>query len=245
MVEKREDAGMEPEAIADACVKLDRATPPAILLWAVERFYPKLTMATAFGAEGCCILHLLAEIEPRVRVFNLDTGYQFPETLALRDRIKERYGIEVEMVRPELSVAEYEAEHGGPLYHLRPDQCCHDRKVVPLRQAVAGYDAWISAIRGDQTSHRAAAGVVQWDEKFRLVKVNPLLSWTRKDVWRFILEHDIPYNPLHDQGYPSIGCWPCTAPVDEGGDERAGRWAGSAKKECGLHVIEVRDGGGI
>jgi phosphoadenosine phosphosulfate reductase len=231
--------------IAEASARLDGATPQEALTWAVRRFFPKLTMATAFGAEGCCILHMLAEIEPRVRVFNLDTGYQFPETLDLRERIKERYGIEVEYVRPELTVAEYEHEHGGPLYGLRPDQCCYDRKVLPLRRAVEGYEAWISAIRRDQTSHRSSAGVVQWDAKFSLVKVNPLLSWTKGDVWRFILQHDVPYNPLHDQGYPSIGCRPCTVPVAEGADERAGRWAGTTKKECGLHVIEVRDGGGI
>jgi phosphoadenosine phosphosulfate reductase len=216
-----------------------------VLRWAVDTFYPRLTMATAFGAEGCCLIHLLAEIEPRVRIFNLETGYQFAETLELRERIKERYGIEVEYVRPEQSVAEYEAEHGGPLYRLRPDQCCYDRKIGPLRQAVLGYDAWVSAIRRDQTAHRAAAGVVQWDAKFGLVKVNPLLTWTRRDVWQFIVDHDVPYNPLHDRGYPSIGCRPCTEAVGEGGDERAGRWAGTAKKECGLHVIEVRDGEGI
>jgi phosphoadenosine phosphosulfate reductase len=233
------------DQIADACAKLDGATPQAILRWAVQVFHPRLTMATAFGAEGCCLIHMLAEIEPGVRIFNLETGYQFPETLALRERIKERYGIEVEFIRPELTVAEYEAEHGGPLYGLRPDQCCHDRKVLPLRRAVVGYDAWISAIRRDQTSHRAVAGVVQWDGKFELVKINPLLGWTRSDIWRFILDNEIPYNPLHDQGYPSIGCWPCTGPVGQGEDERAGRWAGKAKKECGLHVIEVRDGGGI
>jgi phosphoadenosine phosphosulfate reductase len=233
------------EEIADACAKLEGLTPQAILRWAVGRFHPRLTMATAFGAEGCCILHMLAEIEPGVRVFNLDTGYQFRETLELRERIKERYGIDVELIKPEMTVAEYEAEHGGPLYHLRPDQCCHDRKVLPLREAVKGYEAWISSIRRDQTSHRAVAGAVQWDAKFHLVKVNPLLGWTRNDVWRFILEHEVPYNPLHDLGYPSIGCWPCTAAVGEGGDEREGRWVGSAKKECGLHVIEVRDGGGI
>ncbi len=238
-------AALGPEQIADACVKLDGWSPQAILRWAVERFFPKLTMATAFGAEGCCILHMLAEIEPRVRVFNLDTGYQFPETLELRERINDRYGIEVEFIRPEMTVAEYEAEHGGPLYRIRPDQCCYDRKVLPLRRAVQGYAAWISSIRRDQTSHRAEAGVVQWDAKFNLVKVNPLLGWTRNDVWRFILDHDVPYNPLHDRGYPSIGCWPCTAAVGDGADERAGRWAGLAKKECGLHVIEVRDGGGI
>jgi phosphoadenosine phosphosulfate reductase len=233
------------EQIAAANERLAAATPETILRWAVETFGDKLTMATAFGAEGCCLIHMLADIAPDLRIFNLDTGYQFAETLELRERIRERYGICVEFIRPEMTVAEYEAEHGGPLYRIRPDQCCHDRKLLPLRQAVAGYEAWISAIRSDQTSHRAAAGVVQWDAKFNLVKVNPLLSWTRKDVWDFILKHDIPYNPLHDRGYPSIGCWPCTAAVAEGGDERAGRWAGSMKKECGLHVIEVQDGGGI
>lgn len=233
------------EELTTASRELEGKAPQQMLRWAVERFHPRLTMATAFGAEGCCLLHMLAEIEPGVRIFNLDTGYQFPETLALRERILERYGIEVEMVRPETTVAEYEAEHGGPLYGHRPDQCCHDRKILPLRRAVVGYDAWISAIRKDQTSHRAAAGVVQWDAKFGLVKINPLLNWTRQDVWSFILENDVPYNPLHDQGYPSIGCWPCTRPCADGADERAGRWAGTMKKECGLHVIEHQDGSGI
>ena len=233
------------EQIAEANRLLGAASPPEVLRWAVDMFHPRLTMATAFGAEGCCLIHLLAEIEPGVRIFNLDTGYQFPETLEVRERIKARYGIAVELVRPEQTVAEYEADHGGPLYRIRPDQCCHDRKVLPLRRAVAGYDAWVSAIRRDQTAHRAAAGVVQWDAKFNLFKVNPLLSWTKKDVWAFIAKHDVPYNPLHDRGYPSIGCWPCTQPVAGGGDERSGRWAGSAKKECGLHVIEHQDGSGI
>jgi phosphoadenosine phosphosulfate reductase len=240
--------GAEPlgtEQIAAASRRLEDASPQEVLTWAVDTFFPRLTMATAFGAEGCCILHLLAEIEPHVRVFNLDTGYQFPETLALRERIKERYGIAVEMVLPDLSVAEYEAEHGGPLYLLHPDQCCHDRKIVPLRRAVVGYDAWISSIRKDQTNHRAEAGVVQWDAKFNLVKVNPLLSWTRKDVWNFVAQNDIPYNPLHDQGYPSIGCYPCTRPVKDGEDERAGRWSGTDRKECGLHVLDQESGSGI
>jgi phosphoadenosine phosphosulfate reductase len=217
---------------------LEGATPEEILRWAVKRFHPHLTMATAFGAEGCCLLHLLAGIEPGVRVFNLDTGYQFPETLDLRERIQRRYGIEVELVRPELTVAQYEARHGGPLYRADPGQCCHDRKVVPMRRALAGYDAWVSAIRRDQSAARALADVVQWDAKFNLVKVNPLLNWTRRDVWDFLLAHDVPYNPLHDRGFPSIGCWPCTRAVAEGADERAGRWAGTGKTECGLHVIE-------
>jgi phosphoadenosine phosphosulfate reductase len=217
---------------------LEGATPQRVLRWAAAEFHPRLTMATAFGAEGCCLIHMLAEIEPAVRVFNLDTGYQFAETLELRERIKQRYGIEVELVKPELTAAEYEAKHGGPLYVSRPDRCCHDRKIVPLRRAVAGSDAWISAIRRDQTADRALAEVVQWDARFGLVKVNPLLSWTRRDVWQFIVDHDVPHNPLHDLGYPSIGCWPCTRPVAEGAGERAGRWAGTGKTECGLNVLE-------
>ncbi len=238
---------MTAEEIATASRDLADASPQEVLRWAVDEFHPRLLMATAFGAEGCCILHMLGEIEPGVHVINLDTGYQFPETLELRERIKGRYGIEVEYVRPELSVPEYEAEHGGPLYELRSDQCCHDRKVLPLRKAMDRIRprAWVSAIRKDQTEHRAAAGVVQWDPKFKVVKVNPLLNWTKKDVWGFILKHDVPYNPLHDNGFPSIGCFPCTRAVGAGEDERAGRWSGKVKKECGLHVIEVKDGGGI
>jgi len=225
--------------------ELTDKSPQQILQWAVERYHPRLTMATAFGAEGCCLIHMLAEIQPAVRIFNLETGYQFPETLEMRERIKSRYGIEVEFIKPDLTVPEYEKKHRGPLYVLQPDQCCYDRKTVPLRRAVAGYEAWISGIRRDQTSHRARADVVQWDAKFSLVKVNPLLSWTKRDVWSFIIERDIPYNPLHDKGYPSIGCWPCTRPVADGEDERAGRWAGLAKKECGLHVMEQEGGSGI
>jgi phosphoadenosine phosphosulfate reductase len=224
------------ESLAEISATLEGASAQIILRWTVEKYFPKLTMATAFGAEGCCIIHMLAEIEPRVRIFNLDTGYQFPETLELRNRIADRYGIFVEYVGAETTVEQYEAQHGGPLYVLQPDQCCHDRKIVPLKRAVVGYDAWISAIRRDQTAHRKAAGIVEWDKKFNLVKVNPLANWTKQDVWRFITDHNVPYNPLHDRGYPSIGCWPCTRAVAEGDDDRAGRWSGSAKKECGLHL---------
>jgi phosphoadenosine phosphosulfate reductase len=236
---------MAPEEIATANEMLKGKVPQEILRWSVDRFFPRLTMATAFGAEGCCLIHMFAEIEPRVRIFNLETGYQFKETLELREKIKQRYGIEVEYLYPELTVPEYEQEHGGPLYRIRPDQCCHDRKIVPLRKAVVGYEAWTSAIRGDQTAHRAGHDVVMWDAKFSLVKISPLLSWTRKEVWNFIVKNKVPYNPLHDEGYPSIGCWPCTKPVGDGEDERAGRWQGTMKKECGLHVIEVQGGSGI
>lgn len=216
---------------------LETAQPADIIRWAVERYFPWLTMATAFGPEGCVILHYLAEIEPRVQVFNLDTGYQFKETLELRDRIARRYGIEVELKRPAQTVAEYEAQHGGPLYKRDPDRCCRERKISVLEAATVGMVAWMTGIRRDQSPDRAKAPIVGWDKKFGLVKINPLANWAKKDVWKLITDHDIPYNPLHDQGYTSIGCWPCTRSVMFGEDERAGRWSGTAKTECGLHVL--------
>lgn len=226
------------EELTEVNERLADATPIEILQWGIDRYFPRLTMATAFGPEGCILIHLLAEVEPRVRVFNLDTGYQFAETLALRDRIAQRYGIEVEMVRADSTADEYERLHGGPLYVSNSDQCCYERKIVPLRRALVGYESWITAIRADQSAHRAKAKAVGWDAKFGLMKINPLLSWTRRDVWAFIVANEVPYNPLHDRGYPSIGCWPCTQPVASGTDERAGRWAGQAKTECGLHSLD-------
>jgi phosphoadenosine phosphosulfate reductase len=225
--------------LAEHSRRLETGTPHEIIAWAVEKYGPKLTMATAFGPEGCVILHLLASIAPATYVFNLDTGYQFRETLELRDRIAERYKIHVDMRRPETTVEEYEAQHGGPLYKTNPDQCCRDRKVRVLREAIAGWHAWMSGIRRDQgTGDRAGIPIVGWDAKFGLVKVSPLANSTKNDVWKLITEHDIPYNPLHDQGYTSIGCWPCTRAVMFGEDERAGRWSGTAKNECGLHTSD-------
>lgn len=221
--------------LASESAKLETATPQEVLQWAVDRYAPRFTMATAFGPEGMCLIHMFAEIAPHVPIFNLETGYQFPETLELREKVKERYGIEVEFRYPETTVEEYEAEHGGPLYKTEPNRCCMDRKLRVLHAAARGMYAWSSAIRRDQSPDRAQAPIVGWDKKFQLVKVSPLANWTKKDVWSFITKNDIPYNPLHDKGYPSIGCWPCTRSVLDGEDERAGRWSGFAKTECGLH----------
>ena len=217
--------------------ELEGATAEAILRWTVERFAPRFTMATAFGPEGMVLIHMLAEIAPETPIFNLDTGYQFAETLELCERVRERYGIVVERKQPALGVAEYEAQHGGPLYKTNPDQCCFDRKVRQLHDAIRGMHAWASAIRRDQSTDRAQAPIVGWDKKFRLVKVSPLANWTKSQVWKMITDHDIPYNPLHDRGYPSVGCWPCTRAVLFGEDDRAGRWSGFAKTECGLHTL--------
>lgn len=227
--------------LESASSRLERSEPADILRWASDRFSPGLTMGTAFGPEGMAIIHLLAEVAPHTAIFNLDTGYQFPETLALRDRIVERYGIEVELKQPELTVEQYEHRHHGPLYTKSPDRCCSDRKIKVLWKAIEGKDAWISAIRRDQSPDRANAPIVGWDKKFQLVKVNPLATWTKQQVWKMITDEDIPYNPLHDTGYMSIGCWPCTRAVMPGEDERAGRWSGSAKTECGLHSLGDED----
>ena len=224
--------------LAEHSRQLETATPKEIIAWAVQQYAPKLTMATAFGPEGCVILHFLADVDPSTYVFNLDTGYQFTETLELRDRIAAKYGIEVALLSAETTVEQYEAQHGGPLYKTAPDQCCFDRKVTVLRKAVVGWSAWMSGIRRDQSSDRAGAPIVGWDKKFGIVKISPLANWTKKEVWKTITDNQIPYNPLHDQGYTSIGCRPCTRAVMFGEDERAGRWSGTAKTECGLHTSD-------
>jgi len=226
----------EREALARASRELEAAAPIDVVRWAVERYGDKLTMATAFGPEGCLIIHWLATLAPRTHVFNLDTGYQFPETLALRETIRRRYGIEVALERPTETVADYERRHGGPLYRVDPDRCCGDRKLAVVRRVLANFSAWMSGIRRDQSPDRATAPIVGWDHGHGVVKISPLANWTKAQVWDAIVRERVPYNPLHDRGYVSIGCAPCTRAVVSGEDERAGRWSGSAKTECGLHA---------
>ena len=232
--------GLEPTEsllaeLAEVSARLESAHPREILAWAIGRFAPHFTMATAVGPEGMCLIHWIAEIDRSTHVFNLDTGYQFAETLELRERVKSRYGLEVELKRPETTVEQYEQINGGPVYTTDPDRCCFERKVQVLHRAVIGKHAWASAIRRDQSEDRKVVPIVGWDRKFKLVKVSPLANWTKAEVWKTILDHDIPYNPLHDRGYPSVGCWPCTRAIVLGEDERAGRWSGFRKTECGLH----------
>jgi len=228
------------DELEDLSARFEKSSPEEILEWAASVYGEKLCFATAFGAEGCALLAMLAKIPNHAYVFNLETGYQFAETLELRERIREKYGIAVDYVRSRESVADMEARFRGPIYGVAPNECCHIRKIVPLREVAAGYCAWISAIRRDQSAERATAAIVGWDAKFGMVKINPLANWSKKDVWTYILTNDVPYNPLHDQGYPSIGCWPCTKPAS-GDDDRSGRWKGTEKTECGLHI----DGAGI
>ena len=222
--------------IADAAEALEGRSPADVLTWAAGRYAPRITFATAFGAEGCVLVDLIARNHLPVDVFTLDTGLLFPETYALWRRLEERYGLTIRAVRPELSVEGQAAAHGAALWERMPDRCCEIRKVAPLRRALAGFDAWISSIRRDQTNDRSVARVVETDLRFGLVKVNPLAGWTSEDVQRYVRVHRVPVNPLHARGYPSIGCMPCTSSVAPGEAPRAGRWRGRGKTECGLHA---------
>ena len=225
-------------AAADA---LETASAVEILRWA-SRTYPKLTFATGFGAEGCVIIDLIGRERLPIDLFTLDTGVLFPETYELWRRLEAKYGITIRAVRPGQTIPQQALVHGPALWDRDPDRCCELRKVVPLRHELSRFDAWITAIRRDQTVQRANARVVEHDRKFNLVKINPLVRWTHDDVWAHLYAHDVPYNALHDRGFPSIGCQPCTSAVAPGEDPRSGRWKGKAKKECGLHVVDMREG---
>jgi phosphoadenylyl-sulfate reductase (thioredoxin) len=211
-----------------------RATMDALRV-ATERFAPRLVMATAFGMEGCALIDMIGKNRLPVDIFTLDTGLFFEETYALWRKLERRYELKIRAVQPELTVTEQGELFGQFLWERDPDQCCRMRKVAPLRAALADADAWITALRRDQTPERAKASLFEHDHKFGLVKINPLIEWTFQDVRDYVRKHDVPYNPLHDQGYPSIGCAPCTSPVLAGEDARAGRWRGKQKTECGLH----------
>lgn len=220
---------------SEAALSLAGRPAEEILRWAAERFAPRLAFGTAFGPEGLVVLDLVARHRLDVDVFTLDTGLFFPETYELWRQLEARYSRPIRAVRPALGVEAQAAAHGDALWARDPDRCCALRKVEPLREALRGHDAWISAIRRDQTKDRAAAAVVELDLRSGLAKVNPLLGWTSADVWAYLRERGVPVNPLHAAGYPSIGCRPCTSAVAPGEDPRAGRWRGREKTECGLH----------
>jgi phosphoadenosine phosphosulfate reductase len=212
--------------------------PQDVLAAAIERYGPKMVLACSFGAEDVVLVDMVQRIDPSAPLFYLDTDFLFPETYATRDRIIERYQLkpaQVIQVKSLLTPQQQAESHGDALWASHPDQCCQLRKVEPLTRVLKGYDAWITGIRRDQAPSRANAGLIEWDEKFTLIKVNPLARWTWADVWSYIKVYEVPYNPLHDHNYPSIGCTYCTAPVAPGDDPRAGRWKNFTKTECGLH----------
>jgi phosphoadenosine phosphosulfate reductase len=213
---------------ATAQTRLQSATAEEVLAYAVERYHPRLTLACSFQKEESVLFHMLSEIElagggggDPIRAFTIDTGVLFPETLATWKQFEDRFPLRIDVI---------DAISPGAPWTL--SNCCSSAKVAGLQTALSDVDAWITGIRREQATTRAAATKLELDERRGIVKLNPLADWTEKDVWAYIFKHDLPYNPLHDQGYDSIGCTPCTLP----GNGRDGRWAGLDKTECGIHV---------
>ena len=213
----------------------ESAAPEEILQWVTRRI-PHMALPCSFGAEDMVLVDMLQQIAPNVVIFYLDTDVLFAETHELRDRALKRYGLHgLRRVSPQLTLSRQAEQYGEELWKHDPNQCCAIRKVEPLTRVLAEFDGWITGIRRNQAPTRARTQVIEMDHKFGLIKVNPLALWTESQIWGYIHTHEVPYNPLHDQGYPSIGCLHCTRSVRPGEDARAGRWSGSDKTECGLH----------
>ena len=213
-------------------------SPEETLKWAFSTFGREVAIASGFGAEGMVLVDIASRLQNEFRVFTLDTDFLFPETYDLIDQVEKRYGIKVERAYSVLTPEEQEEHFGAELWRRNPDQCCKLRKVDPLQTKLAELRAWITAIRRDQTSSRAAARKVEWDGKSQRIKINPIADWSSEMVWAYIHKHKVPYNRLHDENYPSIGCTHCTRAIRPGEDARAGRWPGFAKNECGLHGVD-------
>jgi phosphoadenosine phosphosulfate reductase len=209
---------------------LDRSSAEEVLEYVVDRFHPRLYVACSFQKEASVIMDIALRIEPSTRFFTLDTDLLFEETYETKRRLEERFDIEVDVFRG-MSLAEQQAAHGPELWRSDPDACCGIRKVTPLKRALAGVDCWVAGLRREQSETRRFSSKLAFDDRHRLWKANPLADWTEAQVWAYIDRHDLPYNPLHDRGYDSIGCTHCTLPSDG----RDGRWAELDKTECGLH----------
>jgi phosphoadenosine phosphosulfate reductase len=217
-----------------AAIDLEDATAQEILAWAGRTFGEGFVLSSSMG-DGV-MPSLAASVIPGIDVIFLDTGYHFPETIGTRDAVDFVYDVNVRTILPLLTVSEQDAAEGPELWRTNPDRCCALRKVEPLARALEGYQAYASGVRRDEAPSRAGTPVVQWDDKRQMVKVNPIARWTQADVDAYIDQNDILVNPLAEDGYPSIGCRPCTHRVAAGEDPRSGRWRGSQKSECGLHV---------
>ena len=205
-----------------------------LIVASYERFGDKLCLTCSWQKQSSVLVHMVAELGLDIDVIELDTHLFFRESYETRERLVERYGLN--LIQPEIiTVAEQHRREGPNLWETDPDRCCHIRKVEPLVEALAPYDAWISGIRRDQSPSRAETPKVQWSERYEVWKLHPLADWDEKRVWAYITINKIPYNPLHEVGFRSIGCIPCTRPISPEEEERAGRWAGSDKLECGIH----------
>jgi phosphoadenosine phosphosulfate reductase len=231
------EAALTVETVAH---RLEDAAPQDVLAWALEHYRSRIVLACSFGGPtGIVALDMVLRIDPATPVYYLDTGLLFTQTYELVAKVAQRYGIEPIGVRPRYTVEEQRALFGDALWKRDPDACCAIRKVEPQREFLFGYDAWISGLRRDQAPTRRAVAVADWDRKFGLVKINPFARWDEAAIWRYVRAHDLPYNDLHDRGFPSVGCSPCTRAAEAGAGARSGRWPGRVKTECGLHAGPV------
>jgi phosphoadenosine phosphosulfate reductase len=229
------EADVELKAVAERAGRdLEGAKAQDVLRWAVDTFGDRFVIASSMG-DGL-LAHLASSVASGVDVLFLDTGYHFAETIGTRDAVAQVYDVNVRTMLPLLSIAQQDEQHGTKLYERDPNACCAIRKVEPLARGLETYTAWASGIRRDEAATRADIGVVEWDAKREMVKVNPIAAWTAADVDAYVAEHGVLVNPLAYDGYPSIGCAPCTRRVAPGEDPRSGRWAGTSKTECGLHA---------
>ncbi len=223
------------DELSAAAAELEAASPTEILRWALARYSGSIVAACSFGGpSGMVLLDQLLELDRTVPIFYLDTGLLHEETYAHIRAVAAKYDITPIVVRSQIDLLQQSETYGERLWESEPDRCCEIRKIDAQRRFLGGYRAWISGIRRDQTPTRAQTPVVEWDRRFGLAKINPLARWSEREIWSYIQAHDVPYNPLHDRGYGSIGCAPCTAP-STGTELRSGRWPGHPKTECGLH----------
>ncbi len=222
------------EIVQHVGAELELAPAEDIVEWAVATFGSRFCLTSSMG--DAVLSHVASRVAPGIDVVFLDTGYHFAETIGTRDAVAATMPVNVVTLEPKQTVAEQDAAYGPDLFRRDPDLCCALRKVEPLRAGLAGYDAWATGLRRAETHDRIIAPVVGWDERKQKVKVSPLARWSDDDVERYIAEHGILVNPLQYDGYPSIGCWPCTRRVAPGEDPRSGRWAGTNKTECGIHL---------
>lgn len=224
------------EDIAVMNENLKNAGPDDLLNWAFEEFQQKVVLGTGFGPSGVVLMHHIHELGLPIRVFCLDTGLLFGETYELWKTLERRLNIKIEKVSPILTLEGQKSKYGNELWTSDADQCCHIRKVLPLRKYMANKAAWITGLRRSQSEFRETIQKIEWDATNRVVKINPLADWSLENVWWYIKEYDLPYNPLHDDGFPSIGCVPCTSKASDEKNERSGRWKDISKTECGIHL---------
>ncbi|WP_338754505.1 phosphoadenylyl-sulfate reductase [Bacillus sp. FJAT-52991] len=207
-----------------------------VLQWAYDHYDDRLMYACSFGIEGIVLIDLISTIRPNASIVFLDTGYHFQETYDIIDKVKKRYpSLQIHLQKPTLTIEEQANKYGEDLWQHDPNTCCQLRKILPLTEALEPASAWISGLRREQSETRKHTNYVNQDHKFKKIKICPLIHWTWKEVWRYVTKHQLDYHALHDQGYPSIGCQPCTKPAISIEDLRSGRWSGSGKTECGLH----------